>query len=153
MVPDRAVVDESMEDTTEVHMQEQPTCGKGLAENSAIPARVAQMIAAMAGNLELHTKALDVTDPYSKDEYDAYRQLVDEHRQIAAHLQATADQMARYRDLPMGRHDQNAMTDPKVFQAFEAFVKTKEELLALLQDRAEQDRTMLAQMRGMGAEP
>ena len=44
------------------------------------------------------------------------------------------------------------MTDPKVFQAFEAFVKAKEELLVLLQDRAEQDRTVLAQMRGAGTQ-
>ena len=36
---------------------DQPTCGKGLAENSILPAKLSELIAAMVENLEAHMKA------------------------------------------------------------------------------------------------
>ncbi|HEX5759532.1 MAG TPA: hypothetical protein VF121_10085 [Thermoanaerobaculia bacterium] len=107
-------------------MAEHPTCGEGLAEHSALPAKLGELIAAMAENLEVHMQALDSKDP------DARR----EHR------------MAGYRDLPMGRHDEKAMAGPEVLAAFETFVRAKQELLELLRKSAEQDQRMLAAMRG-----
>jgi hypothetical protein len=72
------------------------------------------------------------------------------HRQLASQLQATAQQMAGYRDLPMGRHDEKAMSDPKVLEAFERFVLLEQELLALLQKSVERDQKMLAEFHGTG---
>ena len=131
---------------------EQPTCGKGLAENSILPARLGQVLGAMAENLSVHMKALDLTDQNSRAEYDAYEGLVKEFQQIAARLDATAKQMAGYRDLPMGRHDQTAMTHPRVHAIFEAFVKQKRELLALLEKTTERDDQLLEMMRRHRAE-
>src|SRR5688572_2999694 len=111
---------------------DQPTCGKGLAENAVLPATVGHLITAMANNLHVHMHALDVTDPNSQQEYDAYEKLVGELRQIASQLQWVANEMTGYRDLPMGRHDQVAMTQPTVREAFEQFVAHKEELMGLL---------------------
>jgi hypothetical protein len=51
---------------------DQPTCGKGLAENSVFPATLSHLIAAMAENLAMHMKALDLTDPNSQTEHGAY---------------------------------------------------------------------------------
>jgi hypothetical protein len=45
---------------------EPPTCGKGLAENSALPALMGKLLAAMVENLEAHMKALDLTDQNSR---------------------------------------------------------------------------------------
>jgi hypothetical protein len=126
---------------------EQQTCGKGLAENSVLPAKLGELIAAMAENLETHRRALDLTDVNSKQEYEAYKDLVREQREIAAKLVATAQEMARYRDLPMGRHDEKAMTHPRVREAFENFVQNKQELLALLDQTAERDHQLLEVMR------
>lgn len=126
---------------------EQPTCGKGLAENSVFPAKLGNLISAMAENLAIHTLALDQTDPNSRVEYDAYEKLIAELRQSAAALQVTASEMAGYRDLPMGRHDPVAMTQPEVRTAFEHYVKSKKELLSLLQETAERDDQLLAMMR------
>jgi hypothetical protein len=47
----------------------------------------------------------------------------------------------------MGRHDRQAMTSPEVANAFQRFVKDKQDLLALLQRMVEQDQRMLAEMR------
>ena len=58
-----------------------------------------------------------------------------------------AGEMAAARDLPMGRHDRQAMTSPEVANAFQRFVKDKQDLLALLQRMVEQDQRMLAEMR------
>jgi len=57
-------------------------------------------------------------------------------------------QLAAARDLPMGRHDTQTMTSPEVGDAFQRFVKAKQELLALLQRMVEQDRRLLAEMGG-----
>jgi len=125
---------------------EQQTCGKGLAENSVLPSKLGELISAMAGNLETHMKALDFTDPHSQAEYEAYEKLLKDLRQIAAQLSLTANQMAEYRDLPMGRHDERAMTHPRVGEAFEKFVQRKRELLELLEQTEERDRKLLELM-------
>jgi hypothetical protein len=132
-------------------MEDQRTCGKGLAEHSALPAKMGELTASVAENLELHMKALDLNDDHSKEEHHAYLELAEEHRKIAAQLDATAARMARYRDLPMGNHDQKAMTAPKVLATFERFVNLEQELLALLQKRLDQDRKMLTEIREAGS--
>ncbi|HLO27817.1 MAG TPA: hypothetical protein VK249_01700 [Anaerolineales bacterium] len=126
---------------------EEQTCGKGLAENSVLPAKLGEVIAAMAENLEAHMKALDQTDQNSRREYAAYERLAKAQKQIAAQLQATADEMAGYRDLPMGRHDEGGMTHPRVRAAFEQLVQQKQELRALLEQTAERDDKLLEMIR------
>ena len=130
--------------------EDHPTCGKGLAENSILPARLSNLIAAMAGNLAVHMKALDLTDTSSRTEYQAYEHLVKQLRQIAVELQWTANEMAGYRDLPMGIHDQIAMTQPEVRQAFENFVEKKQELIYFLEETAARDHHLLGMMRSHG---
>ncbi len=128
-------------------MDEEPTCGKGVAENTVLPARLAAVAAAMAEVLEVHRKALDMQDPETKPEADAYTNLALELGEIAAKLQSTATEMTGYRDLPMGRHDEQALSGPEPRTAFETFVKAKADLLMLLEQQAEQDRQMLDEMR------
>ena len=128
-------------------MGDERTCGKGLAENAALPAALGAVIRAMAEVLELHTRALDLKDPNAAKEREAYAKLVNEQRAVAAELQATANRMTGYRDLPMASHDMTAMSDARSEAAFENFVTAKKELLALLQKTKEQDEKMLATMR------
>ena len=126
------------------------TCGRGLAEHSALPRKLAELMDSVRGVLELHIKALDLTDPASKKELEAYRQLVNAHRDIATQLHALGREMAGYRDLPMGRHDLAAMTTPAVGDAFEKFVALERELASLLEHRLEEDEPMLTEMRAAG---
>jgi hypothetical protein len=128
-------------------MDEQQTCGKGLAAQSTLPFRLGEVASSVADILELHLNALDLNDPNARTEHAAYVKLAQAHREIAARLRSTSDEMASYRDLPMARHDQKAMSDPKVLQVFERLLEAKQELLSLLQNTAAQDRTMLDQMR------
>jgi hypothetical protein len=127
-------------------MADQSTCGEGLAENSRVPAKFGELTAAMAENLEVHLQSLDLTDENARREHDAYQDLAKQYREIAARLRATGAEMASYRDLPMGRHDPQAMASPEVVAAFEKFVKLEHELLELVQDRVNQDQHMLSEM-------
>jgi hypothetical protein len=127
---------------------DQPTCGKGLAENSVLPAKLAELVDSVAEVLEVHMEALDLSDAKSREERDAYRGLVADHRKIASELQATARRMAGYWDLPMGRHDESAMGGPKPVEAFQRFVTIEGELVALLRKHLEKDRAMLRSMGG-----
>ena len=124
-------------------MDDQPTCGKGLAEHAALPAKLAELIGALADNLERHLATLDLTDENARKEHAAYRLLTREHRTIAEQLRAVAAHMASYRDLPMGRHDENALSDPRLLEAFRAFVNTELELQALLEQSVQRDQAML----------
>lgn len=128
-------------------MPDQPTCGKGLAEHSALPAKLGELVDALAENLELHQNTLVLTDEHARAEYRAYVRLATQHRSIAAQLRAAAEEMAGYRDLPMGAHDERAFADPRIADAFATFVRREEELLALLQHALERDRAMLGGMR------
>ena len=126
---------------------EEQTCGRGLAENSVLPAQLAEVTEAMADNLMAHMQALELDDEAARQEHAVYLRLVEEQRQAAGRLRAVAGEMAAARDLPMGRHDRQAMTSPEVANAFQRFVKDKQDLLALLQRMVEQDQRMLAEMR------
>ena len=127
---------------------EEQTCGRGLAENSVLPAQLAEVTEAIADNLQAHMQALELDDEAARQEHAVYLRLVEEQRQAAGRLRAVAGEMAAAHDLPMGRHDAQAMTSPEVTQAFQHLVKAKQELLALLQGTAEWDRRMLAAMGG-----
>jgi hypothetical protein len=127
-------------------MDEQQTCGKGLAENSALPAQLADVVEAMAGNLQVHMAALELDDEPAREEHAVYLRLVEEQRQAAGRLRAVADEMAAARDLPMGRHDSETMRSPEVGDAFRRFIQAKQDLLTLLQRMADQDQQLLAQM-------
>jgi hypothetical protein len=128
-------------------MEEPLTCGEGLAANAVLPAQLGGVTVTVAKVLNVHTRALDPSDPNARAEYDAYTRLVAEFRDIAAKLEATAEQMAGSRDMPMVPHDDSAMTGPEPLAAFEELVAAKQKLLGLLQEQTEQDRRMLAQMR------
>jgi hypothetical protein len=120
------------------------TCGQGVAANAVLPAKLAELIAVRAEVLERHMKALDLSDPRSQLEREAYAELVASHRTAAASLKNLSEQMASYRDLPMGRHDMAAMSDPKgQMEAFGRFVSLERELLELLRSRLEQEDAML----------
>jgi hypothetical protein len=127
-------------------MDEQ-TCGRGLAEHSVLPAQLAEVTDAMADNLQAHMQALELDDEAARQEHAVYLRLAEEERQTAARLRAVAGEMAAARDLPMGRHDTQTMASPEVADAFQRFVKAKQELLVLLQRMVEQDQRMLAEMR------
>ena len=129
-------------------MTEHSTCGQGLAEHAVLPAKLGELMAAVATVLQVHMQSLDVMDEHARNEYEAYGELVAAHRFAAGQLTAIAKQMAGYRDLPMGRHNLEAMRGPAVRQSFQTFVEREQELLALLQERVEGDEAMLR-----GSEP
>ena len=84
-------------------MDDQPTCGKGLAEHATLPAKIGELAAAIAALLEFHKTTLDLTDENARKEHDAYSELAKAFRGTATQLHATAKQMTGYCDLPMGR--------------------------------------------------
>jgi hypothetical protein len=131
-------------------MDEQQTCGKGLAQRSTLTARLGELVAATARVLEVHMKALDLTDEAAKREYQAYRELASAHRRIAGELADTASRMAGYRTLPMGRHDMTVMMSAAPRHAFSGFVKQEEALMALLYEMHAQDKAMLDAMAAAG---
>jgi hypothetical protein len=123
------------------------TCGKGVAANAVLPERIANLLTAIGAVLDNHTRSLDPKDPSGKREISAYRRIVDEHRAAAERLAALAGTMKAYHDLPMAAHDVAVLTDAASIDAMGAFVRTEEEMLALLRDRAVEHGAMLEQIK------
>jgi hypothetical protein len=115
--------------------------------NAALPTKLADVMGAVERVLETHTKALDLEDDDAKQEYDAYIKLVEHHRRLADELRALGEQMSSYRDLPMGRHDVEILSGPEAVDAFATLVNLEQELLSLLEQRLEEHRPLLNEMR------
>ncbi len=119
------------------------TCGKGLAERSALPARLSALSAAMADVLEQHQQTLDLSDDNARAEHTAYQLLATDYRNITSQLRATADRMSGYRDLSMARHHARLMVAPETRRALVALVERERDVAALLKIWIEQDEAML----------
>jgi hypothetical protein len=109
-------------------MEQQPTCGQGLAEHAALNAKLADVFAAVAENLELHLKSLDPTDKASRPEFDAYVALSTEYRELESRMRALALRMESCRDLPMANHDMTVLTSRDASQALERLIAEKRNL-------------------------
>lgn len=132
-------------------MNDQQTCGQGLAAHATLPAQLGRLTAANGAVLETHLAMLDVTDPLSAREHAVYAELILEYGRAAQLLTSLAERMTGARSLPMGRHLDNAAANAAMGHAFAGFVEGEEALLALLQDRLRADRQMLSAMRGDSA--
>lgn len=128
-------------------MDDAPTCGKGLAANSVLPGTLAEVVRALRRVLEVHLAALDLEDPNSRQEHAAYSRLMAAYADIAGSLRAAAEDMRGCRELPMGRHDMQAMMASEPVEAFARFVNAEQELLVLLEARLPGDQAMLADMK------
>jgi hypothetical protein len=128
-------------------VEEQPTCGQGLAKNSAVPAALAAVAAGLAQNLEIHTRALDREDDAAARERDVYERLARDLRGAAADLGAAAAEMAAAVDLPMGAHDVTAVTATELVDAFAGYVAAEDDLRRLLEARREDNEQMLDAIR------
>ena len=128
-------------------MEKPHSCGEGLAYHSAVPAKLSDLMASLAANLEQHAGAL-LDDAAARTEHIAYTNLVARAKDVAVALRSLGDQMSAYRDLPMGGHDVAKLSSPGAVRAFEHYVGVTRELIALLQTNNAGNEQMLAMMRG-----
>ena len=133
-------------------MEDQPTCGKGLAANASLLALFGRLTAATAAILEAHLPMLDISDPSSATEHALYVAIAEDHRRAATVLRTIADRMTGARDLPMGRHLDVPEANSEMGRAFAEFVEGETALRALLDDRLVADRQMLAAIQGDASE-
>ncbi len=129
-------------------VEEEHTCGRGLAEQAPLPDAFAELMASVAEVLHVHMQALDVTDANAKIEHEAYAGLVEQHRAVAEQLRATGEALTRCRTLPVARHDPDAMASNDAVTTFSGFVQAERQLLGLLQKRLPGDEQMLVAMGG-----
>jgi hypothetical protein len=124
-------------------MPEQPTCGQGLAEHAVLPAALANLTAALADNLEVHMHALDLSDPAARAEHDVWADLVARQRRITAQLRDTGAEMGGHADLPMGRHDPEALAAPLTRDALERLIAAERDLVEVLRERIARHEALL----------
>ena len=121
------------------------TCGEGLAHHAVLPARLSELLAAVAENLEAHLTTIDARDERSRPEHDAYIALASEHRALELRLRQLSARMAGYRALPMACHDSLALASPRVREAFERLVGAEAAVADLLATWIVEHRAMPGQ--------
>jgi hypothetical protein len=126
---------------------DEPTCGRGLADSAVVPSALAAVAAGIAQNLEVHTRALDPGDPAAAQERHVYERVVGSLRGAVLDLRAAAEEMAAAVELPMGAHDMAAMTAPDVLNTFERLVAAEVDLRRLLEERREDNEQMIMMIR------
>jgi hypothetical protein len=129
-------------------MDEQHACGRGLADQAAVAARIADVMEAVAGTLEAHTGALDPDDENAQVERRVYDRIADGHRRITAELRSLHEQMAGAYDLPPATHDAEALVAQPAVIAYERYIEAEQALVDLLHARVERDRRLLGAMAG-----
>ena len=128
-------------------MDEPQTCGKGLAERSELPARIATFLEALASLLEQHQKSVLTDDPSGAKERDAYASLASRYQGVARDLQSTAKEMAGYRTLPMAPHDISVLISPENAGAFDRVVAAERAVAELLESMLPRDQQILESMK------
>jgi hypothetical protein len=128
-------------------VDDQSTCGKGLAANAALPQKLSALFAAQANLLQNHVRALDAKEEAGRLERDAYERLVKDQRALALNLAALATAMRSYRDLPMAKHDMAPLTDQGSRETLSAFVDAERELARYLEEQVQEFQTMLRDMK------
>jgi hypothetical protein len=129
-------------------MADHPTCGEGLAERCRLPRSLAELFDRSAENLEAHVDTLHLTDERARTERDVWLRVAEQHRVIAVQMRMIAELMGVYRDMPMGPHDAEALSSPRVTGAFQRYVAAEREVAALLEDWVERDQERLRQATG-----
>ncbi len=134
-------------------MEEQPSCGRGLAQSTVVPAALAAVASGLAQSLEIHLRALDPGDAAAAQEQEVYERIARSLRSAAADLQDAAAEMASAVDLPMGAHNMDALTTTDVLDAFEGYVTAEDELRRLLDSQHADNEQMLAAIRSEVGSP
>jgi hypothetical protein len=124
-------------------MDDEPTCGRGIAANAALPAMLSDLMTALADTLDAHRPALDLKETAGQQEDEAYATLVAEQREIAGRLESLAKRMEGYRDLPMASHDMAVMAQPERMAPYARFVAIERELAGMLQQAVVDGEAML----------
>lgn len=122
------------------------TCGMGLAQQSVVPAGIADLLRALTEILETHLPTIDTGDESGQLEAEAYTYLSGEFASISAHLGRGAATMGSYRDLPPAGHHEEALADPALLEPFRNFVAIETELADLLTRAAREDGRLLAEL-------
>jgi hypothetical protein len=108
-------------------------------ENSSLPLELAEVVTALAENLERHLESIDGGEP----EHAVYAELVERLRPAADALRTAGELMADQEDLPMADHDMAKLEQPEVRGAFERLVRAEAELRDLLEARMPEHQRML----------
>jgi hypothetical protein len=120
-------------------LDEDPICGRGLAEHAILPKKLAELVRALAETLEVHRSTLVLEDAAAKVEHAAYGALAREYRAIASQLATAAHHMASYYDLPPAPHHPERMASLEVRDAQGRYLAVERELVALLRAAIEHD--------------
>jgi hypothetical protein len=123
------------------------TCGQMMASKSVLPAKMAELMTAVADSMEGHAKWAGMgKDKASKGEQQAMMKLVKSHRELAASYTKLAAEMQKGKDLPPAAHDMKAMDMGKMGEMTTRQVKAEREMAQLINKDADETEAMMKAM-------
>jgi len=123
-------------------------CSRTLEKRSAIPAKIDQLFAATADDLDAHAQWIGQKDKTAKSEYEALSKVAHEHRESTEMMSKLSDTMTKTaRTFGASPHDINSPLMAKALDADARYARTERELAQLLLQDAEETEQRIQKMR------
>ena len=120
------------------------SCGQMMEAKSALPAKMSEMLTSVADGLEMHAKWASSTKP-GKAEHDTLMKLSKDHRQMAASMKKTSEEMVKAKTLASVQHDMTKM-DPKMGEVMGKQIALEREMASMMMKDADESEKMMQAM-------
>lgn len=113
----------------------EPTCGQMMAGMSVAPAKLSEVVTAVADVLDAHVALMEPQkDKATQTEIKALRAIAKTHRQLATDASKTAAEMKKAESVPGAPHDMSKFkADAKLNEASQRMLTKQKELVAVVQ--------------------
>ncbi len=126
-------------------MPEHMTCGQMMAAESAMPAKMNELMTAIADGMEMHAKWSGTANKVAKGEHDAMMKIAKDHRQMGAMMKSTSEEMMKQKNLASAPHDMKAM-DPKMGETMTKQVTLEREMATMMMKDADETEKAVQMM-------
>lgn len=113
------------------------TCGQMMSEKAVLPAKMAELVTAVATMADAHANFMLTSEPKSKEaaaEAEGMKKLAQMHRDSAVAFTKIAESLKAAAAWPAAPHDmKKMMADPKIQESMKLMLSTHKEMAALLQ--------------------
>lgn len=123
------------------------TCGQWAASKAPLPAKLGELMTAIADNLEFHAKWTGTKDKAAKAEHDMLMKMAKDHRAIGKMSTDISNGMTKAKDMAQATHDPKTMDGAKMAEMQLKQIKLQREMAQMMMKDADEAEKMLSSMK------
>ncbi|MGQ0506009.1 MAG: hypothetical protein ACT4TC_11905 [Myxococcaceae bacterium] len=127
------------------------TCGQWMASKAPLPAKLGELMASIADNMDSHAKWTSASkDKNAKKEVEIVSKVAKTHRDLGTNYTRLSEEMTKHKDLPAVQHDPKAMDMAKMTEGMTKQIKLQREMAQMIIKDADEAEAHLNQMKAHG---